>query len=82
MTLLCVRNYQMQTKKLEPINTFPIQQFIQTVKSADASRAKNVNTDIETAKRKSRALLQRRRIARKHAKGLDHAAGVVDDGVG
>ncbi len=51
MTLLCVRNYQMQTKKLEPINTFPIQQFIQTVKSADASRAKNVNTDIETAKR-------------------------------
>jgi|TARA_A200000159_G_scaffold161_1_gene180 hypothetical protein len=41
----------MQTKKLDPINTFPIQQFIQTVKSADASRAKEVRIDIENAKR-------------------------------
>ena len=41
----------MQTKKLDPINTFPVQQFIQTVKSADASRAKEVRIDIENAKR-------------------------------
>jgi len=41
----------MQTKKLDPINTFPVQQFIQTVKSADASRAKEVRIDIDNAKR-------------------------------
>ena len=41
----------MQTKNLDPINTFPVQQFIQTVKSADASRAKDVRIDIDTAKR-------------------------------
>lgn len=41
----------MQTKKLDPINTFPVQQFIQTVKSADASRAKEVRIDMDTAKR-------------------------------
>jgi poly(A) polymerase Pap1 len=42
----------MQTKKnLDPINTFPVQQFIQTVKSADNSRAKEVRLDINEAKR-------------------------------
>ena len=41
----------MQTKNLDPINTFPVQQFIQTVKSADASRAKEVRIDMDTAKR-------------------------------
>jgi len=41
----------MQTKKLDPINTFPVQQFIQTVKSADASKAKEVRIDIDNAKR-------------------------------
>ena len=41
----------MPTSKLDPINTFPVQQFIQTVKSADASRAKDVRLDIENAKR-------------------------------
>lgn len=34
----------------EPLNTFPIQQFIQAVKGADASRAKEVKIDINTAK--------------------------------
>jgi|TARA_B100001741_G_C16536171_1_gene592009 hypothetical protein len=32
------------------LNTIPIQQFIQTVKSADQSQARNVNIDIATAK--------------------------------
>ena len=41
----------MPINKLDPINTFPVQQFIQTVKSADASRAKDVRLDIDTAKR-------------------------------
>lgn len=41
----------MPTNKLDPINTFPVQQFIQTVKSADASRAKDIRIDIENAKR-------------------------------
>ena len=41
----------MPINKLDPINTFPVQQFIQTVKSADASRAKDVRLDIENAKR-------------------------------
>jgi len=41
----------MPTKNLDPVNTFPVQQFIQTVKSADASRAKDVRIDIDTAKR-------------------------------
>jgi hypothetical protein len=41
----------MPTNKLDPINTFPVQQFIQTVKSADASKAKDVRIDIENAKR-------------------------------
>jgi hypothetical protein len=32
------------------LNTIPIQQFIQIVKSADQSQARNVNIDIATAK--------------------------------
>lgn len=35
----------------EPLNTAPIQQFIQKVKSADAGRAKDVTIDIASAKR-------------------------------
>jgi len=35
----------------EPLNTSPIQQFIQQVKSADASRAKDLRLDIQSAKR-------------------------------
>jgi len=34
----------------EPINTSPIQQFIQQVQSAEAGRAKEVRMDINTAK--------------------------------
>lgn len=34
----------------EPLNTIPIQQFIQTVKSADNSRSKEVKLDINQAK--------------------------------
>ena len=41
----------MPTNKIDPINTFPVQQFIQTVKGADASRAKEVRLDIDSAKR-------------------------------
>jgi hypothetical protein len=33
-----------------PINTFPIQQFIQQVKSADLSQQKEIKLDIKTAK--------------------------------
>jgi hypothetical protein len=36
---------------MEPINTAPIQQFISQVRSADASRAREVKLDIENAKR-------------------------------
>jgi hypothetical protein len=35
----------------EPINTAPIQQFIQQVKGADASKAREVKLDIQNAKR-------------------------------
>jgi hypothetical protein len=35
----------------EPLNTAPIQQFIQQVKTADAGRAKEVKQDIQQAKR-------------------------------
>jgi len=35
----------------DPLNTNPIQQFIQQVKNADASRAKEVKLDINTAKK-------------------------------
>jgi hypothetical protein len=34
----------------EPINTIPLQQFIQQVKAADSSKAKDVRLDIATAK--------------------------------
>lgn len=35
---------------VEPINTIPIQQFIQQVKSADSSNAKEIRLDIVSAK--------------------------------
>ena len=35
----------------EPINTIPLQQFMQQVKSADASNSKEVKLDIQNAKR-------------------------------
>lgn len=37
-------------KKIEPLNTMPIQAFIQQVKSADSSRAKDVTLPIEQAR--------------------------------
>lgn len=36
---------------VEPLNTMPIQQFIQQVKGADASKAREVKLNIEQAKR-------------------------------
>lgn len=35
----------------EPLNTAPIQQFIQHVRSADAGKAKEVKLDLQNAKR-------------------------------
>jgi len=35
----------------EPLNTIPVQQFIQQVKCADASNAKEVKLPLDTAKR-------------------------------
>ena len=35
---------------IEPINTIPLQQFIQKVKSADSGNAREVKLDIATAK--------------------------------
>jgi len=35
----------------DPINTLPIQQFISSVKSADASNAREVKLDTQSAKR-------------------------------
>jgi len=35
----------------EPLNTFPIQQFITQVKGADASNSKEVKLDMQNAKR-------------------------------
>jgi|TARA_B110000977_G_C11002577_1_gene464437 hypothetical protein len=35
----------------ESLNTLPVQQFISVVKSADASKQREVKLDIETAKR-------------------------------
>lgn len=35
---------------VEPLNTLPLQQFIQKVKSADSSSAKEVRLDIASAK--------------------------------
>lgn len=39
----------MQTEN-EPINTFPIQNFIKIVKSADASQSREIKLDIQSAK--------------------------------
>lgn len=39
------------SNKTEPLNTAPIQTFIQQVKSADASKAKEVKLDLQNAKR-------------------------------
>ena len=36
---------------VEPLNTIPLQQFLQQVRSADASRAKDLRMDIQQAKR-------------------------------
>lgn len=35
---------------VEPLNTYPLQQFIQQVKSAENSRAKDVRLDMNQAK--------------------------------
>lgn len=35
---------------MEPLNTIPIQQFIQQVKAAEASRSREVKIDIDTAR--------------------------------
>lgn len=35
---------------IEPLNTIPLQQFVQQVKSAEGSRAKEVRLDITQAK--------------------------------
>jgi len=40
----------------DPINTAPIEKFIQSVKVADNSRAKEIKIDIDTAKNLSYAL--------------------------
>jgi len=40
----------------DPLNTFPIEQFIQQVKQAEASRARDVRLDINTAKNLSYTL--------------------------
>ena len=37
-------------QETEPLNTLPLQQFIQQVKSADASKAKEVKLTIDQAK--------------------------------
>lgn len=39
----------MSTK--QPLNTLPIQQFISVVKSADASKQREIKLDIETSKK-------------------------------
>lgn len=41
---------------IEPVNTVPLQQFIQQVKSAENSRAKEVKLDINQAKNLAFAL--------------------------
>ncbi len=35
---------------IEPLNTIPLQQFLNAVKAAEASRAPNVTLDMNTAK--------------------------------
>jgi len=39
------------SNRSEPINTAPIQSFIQQVRSADSSNAKEVKLDLQNAKR-------------------------------
>jgi hypothetical protein len=41
---------------MDPINTQPIQQFIASVKSADAKNAREIKLDIQTSKRLAFAL--------------------------
>ena len=36
---------------MDPINTIPVEQFIKKVKSADASRSRDVKLDIQEAKK-------------------------------
>ena len=44
----CDRSYQLQT--VEPLNTIPLQLFLQQVKSAENSQAREIKIDIATAK--------------------------------
>ena len=37
-------------QKIEPLNTIPLQQFLNAVKAAEQSRAREVKLDIATAK--------------------------------
>ena len=46
--LKCDRSYQLQT--VEPLNTIPLQLFLQQVKSAENSQAREIKMDIATAK--------------------------------
>jgi len=46
--LRCDRSYQLQT--VEPLNTIPLQLFLQQVKSAENSQAREIKIDIATAK--------------------------------
>ena len=41
----------MSTQKSDPINTAPIQQYLQQVKAADSSNQREIRLDIQTAKR-------------------------------
>tara|TARA_B110000503_G_scaffold125769_1_gene193649 strand:+ start:1664 stop:1915 length:252 start_codon:yes stop_codon:yes gene_type:complete len=42
----------------QPLNTLPIQQFISVVKSADASKQREIKLDIETSKKLAFALAE------------------------
>lgn len=72
----------------EPLNTAPIQQFIQKVKSADAGRAKEVQLDIASAKRLAFTLGEvmarlngdLEEILAKQASGEDEVIQVTMDG--
>ena len=39
------------SNQIEPLNTAPIQQFIQQVRAADAGKAKEVKLDLQNARR-------------------------------
>ena len=72
----------------EPLNTAPIQQFIQKVKSADAGRAKEIQLDIASAKRLAFTLGEvmtrlngdLEEILAKQASGEDEVIQVTMDG--